>query len=207
MMEANRQPEPPDTAGPSLAKCAAALGVSKQYLSKLKGQGRIRPGADGRWSVDDLRAQIEAGRDPGNILAAAVRQQMASPEVNKPQAVAAVAAVTDALSAAQVEALYGSDPRQNLLIARSLRERELAAAARIARMEAEGKLVLLEDVQRESFTSARATRDAVLRACTKIAPVLVGVGDAWELERRLTEAMRNALREAQQPAEVPRVAA
>ena len=196
MMEANRQPEPPDTAGPSLAKCAAALGVSKQYLSKLKGQGRIRPGADGRWSVEDLRAQIEAGRDPSNILAAAVRQQMDAPEVRRPEAVAAAAAVTDEMSAAQVEALYGTDPRQNLLIARSLRERELAAAARIARMEAEGKLGLLEDFQRESFTCARRTRDAVMRACTKVAPLLVGAADAWQIERQLAEAMRAALQEA-----------
>jgi hypothetical protein len=192
---------PPDAAGPSLSKCAAALGVSKQYLSKLKRQGRIQPGADGCWSVDGLRAQIEAGRDPGNVVATAVRQQMAEPEVNKAEADATATAATDALGAAQVEALYGTDHRQNLLIARSLRERELAAAARIARMEAEGKLVLLEDVRRESFTIGRTTRDAVMRACMKIAPTLVGIGDAWEMERRLTEAMRGALSEVVQQME------
>lgn len=179
----------------SQAHCAALLGFSPAYFSKLKSQGRIHPDPDGTWSPDSIRVQIEASRDPGNILATAVRAQLAAPAEAKAAAVE-VAAVSDDLTDAQVEALYGPDHKQNLLIARSLKEREQAAQARIDRMNAEGSLVLLEDVKRQSFTESRATRDAVMRAVTKVSPLLAPITDPWELEHRLADAMRAALLEA-----------
>jgi hypothetical protein len=186
-----KRPPPPG----SQAHCAAVLGFSPAYFSKLKSAGRISPESDGSWSPDAVRAQIEATRDAGNILATAVRTQLSAPAEVKAAAVE-VAAVSDDLTTAQVDALYGPDHKQNLLIARSLKEREQAAQERINRLNAEGSLVLLEDVRRESFTAARATRDAVLRAVTKVAPLLAPITDPWELEHLLAEAMRAALLEA-----------
>jgi hypothetical protein len=171
------------------------LGFSPAYFSKLKSQGRITSEPDGTWSPDSVRVQIEASRDPGNILATAVRAQLAAPAEAKATAVEA-AALSDDLTTAQVEALYGPDHKQNLLIARSLKEREQAAQARIDRMNSEGSLVLLEDVNRRSYTEARTTRDAVMRAVTKVAPLLAPIADPWELEHRLADAMRAALLEA-----------
>jgi hypothetical protein len=187
-----KRPPPPG----SQAHCAAVLGFSPAYFSKLKSAGRITSEPDGTWSPDSVRAQIEATRDPGNVLATAVRAQFAAPAEAKAAAVVEVAALSDDLTTAQVDALYGPDHKQNLLIARSLKEREQAAQERINRLNAEGSLVLLEDVKRESFTAARATRDAVLRAVTKVAPLLAPITDPWELERRLADAMRAALLEA-----------
>ena len=186
-----KRPPPPG----SQAHCAAVLGFSPAYFSKLKSANRITPEPDGTWSPDAVRAQIEATRDTGNILATAVRAQLSVPAEVKAAAVE-VAAVSDDLTTAQVDALYGPDHKTNLLIARSLKEREQAAQARIDRMNAEGSLVLLEDVNRQSFTEARATRDAVMRAVTKVAPLLAPITDPWELERRLADAMRAALLEA-----------
>ena len=175
---------------------AVMLRCSNAYLTKQKKAGVIRPDDDGRWRVDSVRAQLEAAKDPGNILATAVRNQLAAvPEV-RAEAAAAVASVTDDLTDSQIEALYGPDHKQNLLIARSLREREAAARERIARQKDEGALGLIADFERESFTAARITRDAVMRACAKIAPLLAPIADAWEIERRLAEAMRAALQEA-----------
>lgn len=180
----------------SQAWCAAQIGFSAPYMTKLKKAGRIRPEPDGTWSPESVRAQIEASRDAGNILATAVRNQLAAvPEV-RAEAAAVVATVTDDLTDSQVEALYGPDHKQNLLIARSLREREAATRERIARQKEEGALGLIADFERESFTAARTTRDAVMRACTKLAPLLAPITDAWEIERKLAEAMRAALQEA-----------
>ncbi len=185
-----RQPPPG-----SQAWCAAQLGFSPAYLSKLKKQGRIRSEPDGTWSPESVRAQIEASADPAAVLATVVRNQLAAPPEQR-AAAAEVAAATDAMTDAQIEALYGPDPRQNLLIANSLRAREAATRERLARLTDEGKTGLVEDVDRRGYTAARAVRDAVLRECTKVAPLLAPVTDAWELERMLAEAMRRALTEA-----------
>lgn len=94
---------------------------------------------------------------------------------------------------ADFESYYTKDHAANYHIARSFRERELAAQARIERMKLEGLLVEKSDVERAAFTEARMMRDALMGLPTKIAPLLAPVSDAFELERMLREALRKLI--------------
>lgn len=177
----------------TLAHCAKTIGVSAPYLSKLKKQGRITPAADGRWYPDEVRAQMNGTADPGAMLATLARQQYASTAQQDQHSAASLPPDVDRRSVDEIDALYGPDHKENLLIARSLRERELAAQERIKRLEAEGKLCLVEDVERQAYTQGRLLRDAVMRAAAKISPVIAPITDAWELEKLLANALRTAL--------------
>ena len=80
--------------------------------------------------------------------------------------------------------------------ARARREYALALLAEDEHRKSRGELVERERVDSASFTAARALRDLLLGVPPKIAGELVTLTDPWEIERRLTEAMRRALEDA-----------
>ncbi|MCY1550211.1 hypothetical protein D9M68_864460 [compost metagenome] len=51
-------------------------------------------------------------------------------------------------------------------------------------------------VDRAAFAAARTLRDLLLGLPTQVAGELVAITDAWEMERRLTEALRRVLEDA-----------
>lgn len=178
------------TGGRITQKAAAeALGVSSPYLSKLRKQGKIAPEPDGLWDLDKLREQIDRSRDVGQSMAAETRRRGREegdvPAEQDPPA--------DDDGALDEEPEYGPDYVENYKIALSFEKRENARQARIDRMKKEESLALVVDVHRERFTEARMIRDTLMGAFpTKVAPALALITDAFELERVL----RNALREA-----------
>ncbi|MBE2264314.1 MAG: hypothetical protein IAE92_16325 [Burkholderiaceae bacterium] len=186
---------------------AAALGVSSPYLSKLRRQGKIAPGPDGLWDLETLKAQIQRSRDINQAMAADTRRRArdddAAPEAPAFTALDLVDGSAepspDADAAADSDDLdenpeYTDDYVENFKIARSFREREDARKARIERMEKERSLTPVADVQRERFTESRMIRDTLMGAFpTKVAPALALISDAFELERHLRNALREAL--------------
>lgn len=175
---------------------AAALDVSGPYVSRLKSEGRIAPEADGTWCVELVRQQIAKTADVGQSMAAESRAQartspaaQGSPEIRD----SATGDLPSVDGDIDFESFYGPDHAANFKIARSFREREQAAQARIDRMKAEDLLVEKADVERSAYTEARVIRDALMGLPTKIAPLLAPVTDAFELERMLRDALRQVL--------------
>ena len=188
---------------PNQKELAAALDVSTAWVSQLKSAGRIRPEADGRWCVEAVRQQITDTADLGQSIAAETRAQ-ARAVAASPAGEAGVIAplpidVPPAADDGDFDHHYGDNHSANFKIARSLREREEAAKARISRMQAAGLLVEKADVERAAYTEARVLRDRLMGLPTKIAPLLAAVTDSFELERMLREALRQVLADCVRP--------
>lgn len=174
---------------------AAALGYTGAYVSQLKKAGRIKPEPDGAWCVETVKQQICDTSDLGQIIAAESRaQNRNNPEFVQPAALQKDAVLDLPLDdELDIEDSYGPDHDKNFKIARSWRERELAAQARLNRMKDEGLTVLKADVDRAAYTEARVIRDGVMGYCAKIAPLLASQTDAFEIERMLREGLRQVL--------------
>lgn len=174
---------------------AAALDFTGAYVSQLKKAGRIHPESDGLWCVENVRQQILDTSDVGQIVAAESRAKnrtnpdyLPAPETKKESDIAPP--LDDSVN---IEDVYGKDPAKNFIIARSLRERELAAQARFNRMKDEGLTVLKSDVDRAAFTEARQLRDAIFGFLSKAAPLLVSKPDVFEIEQILRDGMQEVL--------------
>ena len=174
---------------------AAALGYTGAYVSQLKKAGRIKPEPDGAWCVETVKQQICDTSDLGQIIAAESRaQNRANPEFVPPAAPKHEKIIEPPLDdEIDMESAYGENHDVNFKIARSFRERELAAQARLNRMKDEGLTVLKADVDRAAYTEARVIRDGVMGYCAKIAPLLASQTDAFEIERMLREGLRQVL--------------
>lgn len=186
----------------TMAACAAALGCSNPYLSQRKKAGVIGPEPDGSWNPRRVRALLDAAAHMTQSVGAQTKRQDRAARAAAPTSPPAPAPAPSAPPSPPAEAPsdpedsdYGTDHRRNFEIARSRREMEEAARARIARMREEGLLVEKEVVDRTTFTLARGLRDRLMGLPTKIAPLLAPVTDAFELERKLREAIRGALNE------------
>ncbi len=174
---------------------AAALGYTGAYVSQLKKAGRIKPEPDGAWCVETVKKQICDTSDLGQIIAAESRaQNRANPEFVPPAVAIQDKTIEPPLDDdVDMESAYGENHDVNFKIARSFRERENAAEARLNRMKAEGLTVLKADVDRAAYTEARVIRDGVMGYCAKIAPLLASQTDAFEIERMLREGLRQVL--------------
>lgn len=175
-------------------QAAALLGCSSPYLSKLKRQGRIAPGADGLYDMEELRASIKAGSDITQELAAQSRAQQR--DAAPLSCDAAAPPVSDDVPLDADLAPTG-DSHADFKAARAVRERELALLARIDRLKQEGSMCLVKDVEGEAYTMARLLRDTLLGAfATKLAPKLVDLGgDTFAAEHLLRESLREVLAE------------
>lgn len=175
---------------------AAALDLSGAYVSRLKSEGRISPEADGSWCVEVVRKQIAQTADVGQSIAAESRTQarsLAGAQGSPDGRDSGAGDLPSVDGDIDFESFYGPDHAANFKIARSFREREQAAQARIDRMKAEDLLVEKADVERSAYTEARVIRDALMGLPTKIAPLLAPVTDAFELERMLRDSLRQVL--------------
>ena len=174
---------------------AAALRYTGAYVSQLKKAGRIKPEPDGAWCVETVKQQICDTSDLGQIIAAESRaQNRTNPDYVPPAAPRQEKVIEPPLADdVDMESAYGENHDVNFKIARSFRERELAAQARLNRMKDEGLTVLKSDVDRAAYTEARVIRDGVMGYCAKIAPLLASQTDAFEIERMLREGLRQVL--------------
>lgn len=80
--------------------------------------------------------------------------------------------------------------------ARTKRERHEAGIAEMKEKQLAGSLVDRERVRAAALRSGRLLRDTVLGVPTRIAHDLLGLTDPWEAQRRLEEALRQALEDA-----------
>lgn len=77
--------------------------------------------------------------------------------------------------------------------ARTMREKAEAEMAEMKRRQMAGELVERSSVEAAAFTYGRVIRDSVLGVPVRLAPELVRLTDAWEIEQRMAEALRLVL--------------
>lgn len=77
--------------------------------------------------------------------------------------------------------------------ARTRRETAEASRAELDLQKQSGSLVERDRVREAAYRTGRMMRDALLSVPTRLAPELSGITDAWEIERRMTAALRQVL--------------
>lgn len=172
---------------------AEVLDVSAPYLSRLTKEGRISFADSERklYDVDQVRAQLERGRDVRQVVATETRRQARDAGAVLP---AALSPAGDGVDLGDDEPEYGLDHHENYKIAASFEKREAARIARIERMELEKSVCRVADMEREAYTEARIIRDTLLGALpTKLAPALAAISDPFALEQALRDGLREAL--------------
>lgn len=163
---------------------AAYKGWSKAYVSKLAKQDRLVLTADGKVDVAATEALLQQTADPSKTGVAA-RHEQDRIERNVRSQVA-----PDAPS----ENVVGLPDFQK---ARAHREYYLGQLAEAEFRKVQGSLVEKAAVEQAAFNAARLLRDLLLGLPRQVAPELVTLTDSWEIERRLTAALRRVLEDAE----------
>ncbi|MDN6872935.1 terminase small subunit [Pseudomonas citronellolis] len=174
------------------AEYAASRGWSRPYVSKLGRQGRLVMAADGK-SVDAEATDqlLAASADPSK---AGVAERHHQERVEKGVYAHITAEAPPSPATAAPPAGPGTTPDYQK--ARARREYALALLAEDEHRKSRGELVERALVDSAAFTAARALRDLLMGIPPKLAGELVTLTDVWEIERRLTQALRQALEDA-----------
>lgn len=172
------------------AEYADRRGWSRAYVSKLVKQGRLVLTPEGKVDAEASDALLAASADPSK---AGVAERHHQDRVEK-GVYAHIAPAADPSPALPPPALGGASPDYQK--ARARREYALALLAEDEHRKSRGELVEQALVDSAAFTAARTLRDLMLGIPPKIAGELVTLTDPWEIERRLVQAIRRALEDA-----------
>lgn len=171
---------------------ARMRGWGRSYVTELQKQGRVVLSPDGAlvdWEATD-KLMVKTA-DPSKI---GVQQRWADDRAQRdgddgPPGGAIQTESPAAPPATPVPAAADSP----FHAARANREHYNGQMARLEYEWVTGLLVSLPRVEDAAHTIGRSLRDRVLGMVPGIAPELAGIGDPWELERRLTAALRIVL--------------
>lgn len=173
----------------SKAEFAASRGWSRPYVSKLARQGRLVL-VDGRVDVEATLALLAETADPSKAgVAERHHRERAQKGVHAHVAPAASTSPLDL----QLPTGSGAESFQK---SRAHREYFLALLAQDEFLKGRRELVKRADVDRAAFTIARTLRDLLLGLPAQLAGELIAISDSWEMERKLTEALRRVLEDA-----------
>ncbi len=169
------------------AEYADRRGWSRAYVSKLVKQGRLVITDDGKVDADASDELLAASADPSK---AGVAERHHLERLEK----GVYAHIAPSAAASPPAGLPGGAPDYQK--ARARREYALALLAEDEHRKTRNELVERDLVDSAAFTAARALRDLLMGIPPKLAGDLVTLTDPWEIERRLTEALRRALEDA-----------
>lgn len=172
------------------AEYADRRGWSRAYVSKLVKQGRLVLTSEGKVDAEASDALLAASSDPSK---AGVAERHHQDRVEK-GVYAHIAPSAEPSPALAQPGPAGNTPDYQK--ARARREYALALLAEDEHRKSRGELVERELVDSAAFTAARTLRDLMLGIPPKIAGELVTLTDPWEIERRLVQAIRRALEDA-----------
>jgi len=161
------------------AEYSRRRGVSKEAVRKAVEKGRITtiPGENGRKLIDPEVADIQWAKNTDPLQS----QRANAPKGERGQPAAGGGSGGE-----------GGDGSA-YWDARTLREQSEAAIADMKRRQMEGDLVERKRVEEAAMRIGRMLRDAVLGVPTKLAPEVSHLSDAWEIEQRLSAALRQVL--------------
>jgi hypothetical protein len=172
----------------SKSKFAAEQGWSPSYVTKLNQQGRLVLCPDRKLvDVDATLAILRRTEDPGKE---SVRQHHQGARVEKH----VVAHVKSDASTKDEPGAPSADPKYWDNKAR--REGMLADLAELELAKKRGELVERQRVEAMAFAAGRTLRDAVLGLPTQLAPVFATMTDAFQIEIKLRDALRQVFADA-----------
>jgi hypothetical protein len=172
---------------------AARIGRSPSYITWLKDNNRLVLSPDGK-KVDVLatEALIVETADPSKAAVSA-RHQQARIERDVHSQLSPLAEPT---STAAPQPMATAGKPADFQKARAHREYYLAQLAEMEFHKAQGSMVEIVAVQSGAYNAGRMLRDTLLGMPPQLAPELAAMTDPWEIERRLTAALRTRLEEA-----------
>ena len=175
---------------------AAHIGKAPSYITWLKDNNRLVLSDDGkRVNVDATVALIRDTADPSKAAVAA-RHQADRVQRDVTSQLSPLVKSTPSMAAPQ-PAIGPAGKQPDFQKARAHREYYLAQLAEAEFHKVQGSQVELEAVKTGAFNAGRLLRDQLLGMPPQLAPELAAMTDPWEIERRLTAAIRASLEDAE----------
>ena len=175
---------------------AAHIGKAPSYITWLKDNNRLVLSDDGkRVNVDATVALIRDTADPSKAAVAA-RHQADRVQRDVTSQLSPLVESTPNMAAPQ-PAIGPAGKQPDFQKARAHREYYLAQLAEAEFHKVQGSQVELEAVKTGAFNAGRLLRDQLLGMPPQLAPELAAMTDPWEIERRLTAAIRASLEDAE----------
>lgn len=171
----------------SKAEYARMHGWHRSYVSKLHREQRLILSEDGKvdWAATDTL--IGRTADPSKL---GVQQRWAEERAERENGTPAPDPGADD---GQMPAAPAAGQDSPFHKARANREHYNGEMARLEYEWLIGLLISRPRAEDAAHTMGRAVRDRVLGLSPRIAPELAAISDAWEIERRLTAALREVL--------------
>ena len=175
---------------------AAHIGKAPSYITWLKDNNRLVLSDDGkRVNVDATVALIRDTADPSKAAVAA-RHQADRVQRDVTSQLSPLVESTPSMAAPQ-PAIGPAGKQPDFQKARAHREYYLAQLAEAEFHKVQGSQVQLDAVKTGAFNAGRLLRDQLLGMPPQLAPELAAMTDPWEIERRLTAAIRASLEDAE----------
>ena len=178
----------------SKTEFAARRGWAKSYVSKLANQDRLVLTEDGKVELEATEALLAESADPSKAAVTARHQQ---DRIQRGVRSQLSPVVEPTFTAAPQPAISPASKLPDFQKARAHREFYLAQLAEAEFYKVQGSQVQLEAVKTGAFNAGRLLRDQLLGMPPQLAPELAAMTDPWEIERRLTDAIRASLEDAE----------
>lgn len=175
---------------------AAHIGKAPSYITWLRKNNRLVLSTDEKQvNVDATIALIRATADPTKAAVAARHQEARVLRDVTSQLSPLVESTPNMAAPQPVIGPAGKQP--DFQKARAHREYYLAQLAEAEFHKVQGSQVELDAVKTGAFNAGRLLRDQLLSMPPQLAPELAAMTDPWEIERRLTDAIRASLEDAE----------
>ena len=175
---------------------AAHIGKAPSYITWLKDNNRLVLSDDGkRVNVEATIELIRDTSDPSKTAVAA-RHQADRVQRDVTSQLSPLVESTPSMAAPQ-PAIGPAGKQPDFQKARAHREYYLAQLAEAEFHKVQGSQVQLDAVKTGAFNAGRLLRDQLLGMPPQLAPELAAMTDPWEIERRLTAAIRASLEDAE----------
>ena len=175
---------------------AAYIGKAPSYITGLRKNNRLVLSTDEKLvNVDATIALIRDTADPTKAAVAAWHQE-GRVQRDVTSQLSPLVESTPNMAAPQ-PAIGPTGKQPDFQKARAHREYYLAQLAEAEFHKVQGSQVELEAVKTGAFNAGRLLRDQLLGMPPQLAPELAAMTDPWEIERRLTDAIRASLEEAE----------
>ena len=175
---------------------AAYIGKAPSYITWLRKNNRLVLSMDERQvNVEETIALIRETADPAKAAVTA-RHQEARVLRDVTSQLSPMVESTPNMAAPQ-PAIGPAGKQPDFQKARAHREYYLAQLAEAEFHKVQGSQVELEAVKTGAFSAGRLLRDQLLGMPPQLAPELAAMTDPWEIERRLTAAIRASLEDAE----------
>ena len=162
-------------------------GWSRLYVGKLVKNQRLVLNAAGQIDVEASERLLAMTSDPSKAGVAARHERNRPKRDDQPPLEIVVADFVD----------DSSDPVPDFQRSRALREHYLSLQEKNNFLKAQGTLVERKAVEDAAYNAGRLLRDLLLGMAPQLAPELASLSDPWQIEKRLTSALRKTLEDAE----------